>query len=90
MPFSAAELVTHAHPVATWEIRGFYSWRTLVRRADVALSRAGQRAWDMIISEMQTLSTAGVFGTPIEADQPPFGALPTFVALPNSTEKRPV
>ena len=90
LPFSAAELVTHAHPVATWEIRGFYSWRTLVRRADVALSRAGQRAWDMIISEMQTLSAAGVFGTPIDADQPPFGALPALVRTAQLTEKRPV
>lgn len=76
LPFSAASLVAHGHPVAICEIRGFYSWRTLVRRADVALSRAGQKAWDLIISEMQTLGAAGVFGMPVHADQPAYDALP--------------
>ncbi len=78
LPFSAASLVAQGHPVATYEIRGFYSWRTLVRRADVALSPAGQKAWDLIINEMQTLSAAGVFGMAVEADQPAYDALPVL------------
>ncbi len=76
LPFSAASLVVHGHPVGISEIRDFYSWRTLVRRADVALSLAGQKAWDLIISEMQTLGAAGAFGVPVEADQPAHDALP--------------
>ena len=79
LPFSAASLVSHAHPVSTCEITGFYSWRTLVRRADCVLSQAGQKAWDMIIGEMQKLSAAGVFGPSVESEQPPYGALPAFV-----------
>lgn len=76
LPFSAASLVAHGHPVAICEISGFYSWRTLVRRADAPLSRAGQKAWDLIISEMQTLATGGVFGMPVDADQPAYDAWP--------------
>ena len=78
LPFSAASLVDQAHPVATCEIHGFYSWRTLVRRADVPLSPAGQKAWDMIISEVQALSAAGIFGMPVDADQPAYDALPVL------------
>lgn len=76
LPFSAAALVAHGHPVAICEIRGFYSWRTLVRRSDVCLPLAGQKAWDLIISEMQKLSAHGVFGLPVEAEQPAYDALP--------------
>ena len=76
LPYSAASLVTHTHAVSICEISGFYTWRTLVRRSDRTLSSAGQKAWDMIISEMQTLNAAGVFGPPVEGEQPPYAALP--------------
>ena len=75
LPYSAAALVDQGHPVGTCEIRGFYSWRTLVRRADVPLSPAGQKAWDMIMTEVQVLGAAGVFGLPLNADQPAYNAL---------------
>jgi len=78
LPFSAASLVVHVHPVVSCEIRGFYSWRTLVRRADAALSRAGQKAWEMIGDEMQRLSVKGMFGIPVQADQPASDALPVL------------
>ncbi len=85
LPFSAATLVANAHLVAMCEIRGFYSWRTLVRRADTPLPLAGQKAWDMIVSEMQTLSVAGVFGIPVDAAQPSCDALPM---LPTTSDVR--
>lgn len=78
LPFSAASLVAQVHPVASCQIRGFYSWRTLVRRADAALSRAGQKAWEMISNEMHRLCAAGVFGIPVDADQPAHDALPVL------------
>ncbi len=90
LPFSAAQLVAHAHPVTTCEIRNFYSWRTLVRRADCSLPPAGQKAWDMVVSEMQTLSAAGVFGAPVEGDQPSFGSIPVFVRAALAPERPPV
>ena len=67
LPFCAAALVATAAR-AGCEIHGFYSWRTLVRRADVPLSSAGQKAWDMIIGEVQALSSAGTFGMPVDAN----------------------
>jgi LysR family nitrogen assimilation transcriptional regulator len=78
LPFSAASLVSHAHPVSTCEITEFYSWRTLVRRADRKLAPGGQTAWDMIVGEMTTLAAAGVFGPTVESEQPPYRALATF------------
>ncbi|HEU5018495.1 MAG TPA: LysR family transcriptional regulator [Pseudolabrys sp.] len=76
LPFSAATMAAHGHAVSTSEIRGFFSWRTLIRRADWSPSPAGQKIWDVIISETQALSATGIFGPPVEADQPPFGAPP--------------
>jgi LysR family nitrogen assimilation transcriptional regulator len=87
LPFSAASLVSHAHPVSACEISGFYSWRTLIRRADCVLSPAGRKAWEMIITEMQTLSAAGIFGPPVESEQPPYGALPVFAGSNHETQK---
>jgi LysR family nitrogen assimilation transcriptional regulator len=87
LPFSAASPVSHAHPVSTCEIAGFYSWRTLVRRADCVLSPAGQKAWDMIIGEMQTLSAAGMFGPAVDSEQPPYGALPVFAGIGRENHK---
>lgn len=87
LPFSAATLVGQAHPVSTCEIRNFYSWRTLVRRADRALSPAGRQVWDMIIGEMQTLSAAGTFGPPVDCEQPPYGALPAFAGTGRASAK---
>jgi hypothetical protein len=41
----------------------------------------------MIISEMQTLSAAGIFGPPVESEQPPYGALPVFAGSSRETHK---
>lgn len=89
LPFSAAAPVRQGHPIGICEVRGFYSWRTLVRRADCRLSPAGKKAWDMVTSEVQTLNAAGAFGTPVEVDQPPFGSLPVRLSPQHSTERHP-
>jgi LysR family transcriptional regulator, nitrogen assimilation regulatory protein len=87
LPYSAASLVRHSHPVSMCEISGFYTWRTLVRRSDRALAPAGQKAWDMIMTEIQVLNAAGVFGPPVESEQPPYATLPDFVGADGATPK---
>lgn len=90
LPFSAATMATHGHVVSTSEIRGFYSWRTLIRRADWSPTLAGQKTWDLIISEMHTLSGTGIFGPPVEIDQPPYGApLPTLIGREHADFRNP-
>lgn len=69
LPFSAAALVSRASALGMCEIAGFHSWRMLVRRADRALSLAGQKVWSAIISEMQALQAAGAFGPPVIEDR---------------------
>jgi hypothetical protein len=36
---------------------------------------------------MQTLSAAGIFGPPVESEQPPYGALPVFAGSNHETQK---
>jgi LysR family nitrogen assimilation transcriptional regulator len=90
LPYSAASMVRQAHPVSICEISGFYAWRTLIRRADHGLSPAGEKAWGMIVSEMQTLAAAGAFGPPVDCKLPPYSAgPPVFTKLRRSKSPAP-
>ena len=71
LPYSAASLARHSHPVLICEICGFYTWRTLVRRSDRELSPAGQKAWNVIMTEIWVLNATGVFGPPSRVSSHP-------------------